>query len=116
MRANTMEETMRLRILVPSLAAALFGCAAAVYADEAMQIPVNTGNTPAGDGHTVMFKGSQLPLTGTAIKVGDRLPTAILPVQGWPQSTSPTIKTRCELSMSCHRWTRRPVTPKRTNW
>jgi hypothetical protein len=42
----------------------LLGLSAAIYAaDEAMQIPVNTGNTQAGDGHAVMFKGSPLPLT-----------------------------------------------------
>ena len=61
---------MRLTAIVPGLAAALFGWAAVVYAaDEA--IPVNTGNAQAGDGHAVMFKGSPLPLTGAAIKVGD---------------------------------------------
>ena len=69
---------MRLSVLVPSLAIALFGWSAAIYADEVMQIPVNTGNTPAGDGHSVMFKGGPLPLTGTAIKVGDSLPSATL--------------------------------------
>jgi thiol peroxidase len=69
---------MRLTILVPGLAAALFGLSAAVHADEAMQIPVNTGNAQAGDGHAVMFKGSPLPLTGAAIKVGDPLPAATL--------------------------------------
>jgi thiol peroxidase len=75
---NSMEETMRFTILVPGLAAALIGWSAAVYADEAMQIPVNTGNAQAGDGHVVMFKGSPLPLTGAGIKVGDPLPAATL--------------------------------------
>jgi thiol peroxidase len=74
-----MEETMRLTAIVPGLAAALLGLSAAIYAaDEAMQIPVNTGNTRSGDGHAVMFKGSPLPLTGAAIKVGDPLPSATL--------------------------------------
>jgi thiol peroxidase len=72
-----MEETMRLTAIIPGLAAALLGWAAAVHAaDEA--IPVNTGNAQAGDGHAVMFKGSPLPLAGAAIKVGDPLPAATL--------------------------------------
>jgi thiol peroxidase len=73
-----MEETMRLTVLISGLAAVLFGLSAAIFADEVMQIPVNTGNTPAGDGHTVMFKGGPLPLAGAAIKVGDPLPAATL--------------------------------------
>jgi thiol peroxidase len=71
-----MEETMRFSVIVPGLAAALFSWAAVANADDA--IPVNTGNTQAGDGHAVMFKGSPLPLTGTAIKVGDTMPSATL--------------------------------------
>jgi thioredoxin-dependent peroxiredoxin len=73
-----MEETMRLTAIVPGLAAALFGWSLAIHAADDMQIPVNTGNTEAGDGHAVMFKGSALPLTGTAIKVGDPMPSATL--------------------------------------
>ncbi|HTO43533.1 MAG TPA: thiol peroxidase [Burkholderiales bacterium] len=69
---------MRFSFLVPALAAALVASSAAVYADETMQIPVNTGNTQAGDGHAVMFKGNALPLQGAAIKVGDPLPSATL--------------------------------------
>ena len=69
---------MRFSYLVPALAAALVACSAAVYADETMQIPVNTGNAQAGDGHAVMFKGNPLPLQGAAIKVGDPLPSATL--------------------------------------
>ena len=69
---------MRFSFLVPALAAALVTASAAVYADETMQIPVNTGNTQAGDGHAVMFKGNALPLQGAAIKVGDPLPSATL--------------------------------------
>lgn len=69
---------MRFSFLVPALAAALVASSAAVYADETMQIPVNTSNTQAGDGHAVMFKGNPLPLQGTAIKVGDPLPSATL--------------------------------------
>ena len=69
---------MRFSFLVPALAAALVASSAAVYADETMQIPVNTGNAQAGDGHAVMFKGNPLPLQGAAIKVGDPLPSATL--------------------------------------
>ena len=69
---------MRLTAIVPGLAAALFGWSATVHAADDMQIPVNTGNAQAGDGHAVMFKGSPLPLTGAAIKVGDPLPAATL--------------------------------------
>jgi len=69
---------MRFTAIVPGLAAALFGWSAAVHAADDMQIPVNTGNAQAGDGHAVMFKGSPLPLTGSPIKVGDPLPAATL--------------------------------------
>ena len=69
---------MRFSFLVPALAVALVASSAAVYADETPQIPVNTGNTQAGDGNAVMFKGNPLPLQGTAIKVGDPLPSATL--------------------------------------
>jgi len=68
---------MRLTAIVPGLAAALLGWSVVVHADD-MQIPVNTGNTEAGDGHAVMFKGNPLPLTGSAIKVGDPMPAATL--------------------------------------
>ena len=47
-------------------------------ADEPMQIPVNKGSVQAGDGQAVMFKGSPLPLTGKAIKVGEPMPSATL--------------------------------------
>jgi thiol peroxidase len=73
-----MEETMRFSFIVSALAAALVGMSTVTYADEQMQIPVNTGNAQAGDGHAVMFKGNPLPLQGAAIKVGDPLPSATL--------------------------------------
>ena len=70
---------MRLIATIPGLAAALLALSTAILAaDEPMQIPVNTGNAQAGDGHSVTFKGSPLPLTGAAIKVGDPLPSATL--------------------------------------
>ncbi|NOT24267.1 MAG: thiol peroxidase [Nitrospiraceae bacterium] len=36
-------------------------------------ITVADGSTVAGDGHTVLFKGTPLALSGNGIKVGDRL-------------------------------------------
>ena len=36
-------------------------------------LPVADGSTSAGEGHTVLFKGSPLALAGTGIKVGDPL-------------------------------------------
>lgn len=36
-------------------------------------LTVAEGSTTAGDGHTVLFKGSPLVLSGTGIKVGDHL-------------------------------------------
>ena len=36
-------------------------------------ITIAGGSTMAGEGHTVLFKGSPLPLSGTGIKVGDTL-------------------------------------------
>jgi thiol peroxidase len=36
-------------------------------------LTVAEGSTTAGDGHTVLFKGSPLALSGTGIKVGDHL-------------------------------------------
>ncbi len=36
-------------------------------------LPVADGSVAAGEGHSVLFKGSPLMLSGTGIKVGDRL-------------------------------------------
>jgi len=64
---------MRFTALLPALA--LLGVAASVPADDTM-IPVNKGNTQAGDGQAVQFKGNPLPLTGKGLKVGDPMPSA----------------------------------------
>jgi thiol peroxidase len=64
---------MRFTALLPALA--LLGVAASVPADDTM-IPVNKGNTQAGDGQAVQFKGSPLPLAGKGLKVGDPMPSA----------------------------------------
>lgn len=36
-------------------------------------LPVADGSVVAGEGHSVLFKGSQLMLSGTGVKVGDHL-------------------------------------------
>ena len=64
---------MRFTALLPALA--LLGVAASVPADDTM-IPVDKGNTQAGDGQAVQFKGSPLPLAGKGLKVGDPMPSA----------------------------------------
>ena len=70
---------MRFTVLVSAFATAMLGMPAFGFAaDEPMQIPVNKGSVQAGDGQAVMFKGSPLPLTGKAIKVGEPMPSATL--------------------------------------
>ncbi len=44
--------------------------------DEA--IPVAKGSVAPGDGQAVTFKGNPLPLSGTAVKIGEPLPAAML--------------------------------------
>ncbi len=51
---------------------------AAAAGEEVQGIKVNKGNGMAGDGNTVAMKGNPLPLSGQAIKVGDRLPSAMV--------------------------------------
>ncbi|MBN4049995.1 thiol peroxidase [Nitrospira defluvii] len=41
-------------------------------------LTVSTGSVTAGEGNSVTFKGKALPLQGKAIRVGDRLPQAML--------------------------------------
>ena len=70
---------MRLHALIPILAAGLFALSGVSFAaDDAAQIPVNKGSTKAGDGQSVSFKGSALPLSGTGIKVGDHMPSVTI--------------------------------------
>ena len=70
---------MRSTVLVSAFATAMLGMPAFGFAaDEPMQIPVNKGSVQAGDGQAVMFRGSPLPLTGKAIKVGEPMPSATL--------------------------------------
>ena len=54
---------------------ALAGCLGAGHESEFLykNLPVAGGSATAGEGHTVLFKGSPLVLAGTGIKVGDEL-------------------------------------------
>jgi thioredoxin-dependent peroxiredoxin len=54
--------------------AGVFTVSAALAAD----MPVSKESGTPGDGATVNLKGSPLPLTGTPIKVGEPLPSAII--------------------------------------
>ena len=68
-----------IRIIVSLLAAAaLVGCAHkgtnAVQAD----MPMDKGTVPAGAGSSVKMKGNPLPLSGTAVVVGQPLPAAMV--------------------------------------
>ena len=56
-----------------ALAASL---ASPARSDEA--IPVAKGSVTPGDGQAVTFKGNPLPLSGTAVKIGEPLPAAML--------------------------------------
>lgn len=54
---------------------ALAGCLGAGHESEFLykNLPVAGGSATAGEGYTVLFKGSPLVLAGTGIKVGDEL-------------------------------------------
>jgi thiol peroxidase len=55
------------------------GAVSAYAAGEEVQgIKVNKGSGTAGDGNSVLMKGSPLPLRGQALKVGEPLPSAIV--------------------------------------
>jgi len=51
-------------------------CGSPAWSDDA--IPVAKGSVTSGDGQSVTFKGNPLPLSGTAIKVGQPLPASTL--------------------------------------
>lgn len=71
--------TMTISRLLPTLALpgllGLAGCLGAGHDSEFLykNLPVAGGSAVAGEGHTVLFKGSPLALAGTGVKVGDRL-------------------------------------------
>ncbi|MCG3115672.1 MAG: thiol peroxidase [Candidatus Manganitrophus sp. SA1] len=52
----------------------LVGCSAV----RSQTMPIAKESASAGEGQSVTFKGKALPLEGTGIKVGDRLPAAVL--------------------------------------
>ncbi|MDF0644929.1 MAG: thiol peroxidase [Nitrospira sp.] len=62
-------------LLLMFVALAVAGCAqsgsGSVFAYK--NLPVADGTVQAGEGHTVLYKGSPLVLTGTGIKAGDQL-------------------------------------------
>jgi thiol peroxidase len=69
------------KLLASVLMAGLLGLGTqAVFAagEEVQGIKVNKGTGEAGDGNTVAMKGSPLPLSGTAIKLGEPLPSAMV--------------------------------------
>ena len=69
------------KLLASVLMAGLLGLGTqAVFAagEEVQAIKVNKGTGAAGDGNTVAMKGSPLPLSGTAIKLGEPLPSAMV--------------------------------------
>jgi thiol peroxidase len=72
---------MRTKLMMSVLVTGLLGLGAATAfaaGEEVQGIKVNTENGTAGEGNTVMLKGSPLPLRGTALKVGEPLPSAIV--------------------------------------
>jgi len=69
------------KLLASVLMAGLLGLGTqAVFAagEEVQGIKVNKGTGAAGNGNTVAMKGSPLPLSGQAVKVGEPLPSAIV--------------------------------------
>ncbi len=69
------------KLLASVLMAGLLGLGTqAVFAagEEVQGIKVNKGTGAAGDGNTVAMKGSPLALSGTAIKLGEPLPSAMV--------------------------------------
>lgn len=68
--------TNRLVLALPVLGSLVFfGCGGSAGHSEFMykNLPVADGTVVAGEGHTVLFKGSPLVLSGMGIKVGDQL-------------------------------------------
>jgi len=70
---------MKHALLASVLLSGLLGSGAVFAAGEEVQgIKVNKGNGSAGEGNSVMLKGSPMPLKGEAIKVGEPLPSAMV--------------------------------------
>lgn len=72
---------MNNKLLASVLMAGLLGLGTQVVSaagEEVQAIKVNKGTGNAGDGNTVAMKGNPLPLSGTAIKLGEPLPSAMV--------------------------------------
>lgn len=70
---------MKHALLASVLLSGLLGSGAVFAAGEEVQgIKVNKGNGSAGEGNSVMLKGSPMPLKGEALKVGEPLPSAMV--------------------------------------
>lgn len=70
---------MKHLLVTSAVLTGLLGSAMAFAAGQEMEaIKVNKGNGSAGDGNSVMMKGSPLPLKGQALKVGEPLPSAVV--------------------------------------
>jgi thiol peroxidase len=72
---------MTSKLLASVLMAGVLGLGTqAVFAagEEVQGIKVNKGTGEAGDGNTIAMKGSPLPLSGQAIKLGEPLPSAMV--------------------------------------
>ena len=72
---------MRNALLASVLLTGLLGLgigAAFAAGEEVQGIKVNKGTGNTGDGNTINMKGSPLPLSGQALKVGDQLPSAMV--------------------------------------
>lgn len=72
---------MKNKLLVSVLLTGLLGLGTGLVlaaGEEVQAIKVNKGSGTPGDGNTVAMKGSPLPLSGQAVKVGEPLPSAIV--------------------------------------
>ena len=64
---------MRLWLLFPCVSALMLTGCSGGHDFTYKNITVADGSAKAGDGHSVLFKGSPLSLSGNGIKVGDQL-------------------------------------------
>lgn len=72
---------MKNKLLVSVLLTGLLGLGTGLVlaaGEEVQAIKVNKGSGTPGEGNTVAMKGSPLPLSGQAVKVGEPLPSAIV--------------------------------------
>jgi thiol peroxidase len=67
---------MRFTSLLSAFALGMLAVSPVAFADDTMSVA--KGSVQAGDGQSVTFKGSPLPLAGKGIKVGEALPSAMV--------------------------------------